>query len=293
MRLVIVSGLSGSGKTVALHMLEDLGFYCMDNVPATLVDALIGRTIDTGEPQFDRLAIGVDARNSAADLASLPELLRSLQNRNIQWEIIFLHAETQILLKRYRETRRTHPMREAGMSLRDAISKERDLLGPIQNSADLVIDTTQTSVYELRELIRRRVGPREVPDLSIQIESFGFKHGIPFDADFVFDVRCLPNPYWEPPLRPLTGRDKKVIDFLNDSDHVQRMYGDILQFLRNRIPEYISTNRNYLTVAIGCTGGQHRSVYMAEKIAADLSSDYSNILLRHGELPTAENVSNA
>jgi len=293
MRLIIVSGLSGSGKTVALHMLEDLGFYCMDNVPATLLDPLVDRTIDTGEPQYDRLAVGVDARNSATDLASLPDLLGSLHNRSIHWEIIFLHAETQILLKRYRETRRKHPLRETGMSLRDAIGKERELLGPIQDSADLVLDTTRTSVYELRELIRQRIGAREAPELSIKIESFGFKHGIPFDADFVFDVRCLPNPYWELPLRPLTGKDKKVVDFLNDSDRVQRMFEDIVHFLRNRIPEYVNFNRNYLTVAIGCTGGQHRSVYMAEKIADDLSNDYDNVLLRHGELPAQESVSNA
>jgi UPF0042 nucleotide-binding protein len=190
-----------------------------------------------------------------------------------------------MLLKRYGETRRKHPLSAAGLSLREAIERERELLGPIIASAELVIDTTRTSIYELRDIIRRRVGGHDQPGLSILVESFGFKHGIPADADFVFDLRCLPNPYWDQALRSLTGRDAPVIAFLDAQPAVQRMYADILAFLERWIPEYIDFNRNYLTVAIGCTGGQHRSVYMADKIAAALSRQHAQVLTRHTGVP--------
>ncbi|MDP2323230.1 MAG: RNase adapter RapZ [Gammaproteobacteria bacterium] len=285
MRLIIVSGLSGSGKTVALHHFEDLGFYCIDNVPAALLATIVSEITATEDPLYANLAIGIDARNRAADLARLPEVLRDLRARNVRCEVIFLHADDKVLLKRYGETRRKHPLSAAGLSLREAIDRERQLLDPIIASAELVLDTTRTSVYELRDIIRRRVGAHEQAGLSILIESFGYKHGIPADADFVFDMRCLPNPYWEMSLRHLTGRDEKVVEFLNAADSVQGMYGDILAFLDRRIPEYIDFNRNYLTVAIGCTGGQHRSVYMAEKLAAELATRYSPVVTRHNELP--------
>ncbi|TFG83785.1 MAG: RNase adapter RapZ [Chromatiales bacterium] len=288
MRLIIVSGLSGSGKTIALHHFEDLGFYCIDNVPAALLATMISEITATEDPLYANLAIGIDARNRAADLASLPEVVRDLRARNIRCEVIFLHAEDHVLLKRYGETRRKHPLSAAGLSLREAIDRERQLLDPIIASAELVLDTTQTSVYELRDIIRRRVGADEQPGLSILIESFGYKHGIPADADFVFDLRCLPNPYWDMSLRQLTGRDEKVAAFLDASGSVQRMYGDILGFLDRWIPEYIDFHRNYLTVAIGCTGGQHRSVYMAEKLAAELARRYSPVVTRHNELPRLE-----
>jgi UPF0042 nucleotide-binding protein len=288
MRLIIVSGLSGSGKTVALHHFEDLGFYCIDNMPAALLATMISEITATEDPLYANLAIGIDARNRAADLARLPEVVRDLRARNIRCEVIFLHAEDHALLKRYGETRRKHPLSAAGLSLREAIDRERQLLDPIIASAELVLDTTRTSIYELRDIIRRRVGAHAQPGLSILIESFGYKHGIPADADFVFDLRCLPNPYWDLSLRPLTGRDKKVAEFLDASDSVQRMYGDILGFLDRWIPEYIDFNRNYLTVAIGCTGGQHRSVYMSEKLAADLARRYAPVVTRHNELPQLE-----
>jgi UPF0042 nucleotide-binding protein len=288
MRLIIVSGLSGSGKTVALHHFEDLGFYCIDNVPAALLATIIGEITATQDPLYANLAIGIDARNRAADLARLPEVVRDLRARGVRCEVIFLHAEDNVLLKRYGETRRKHPLSAAGLSLREAIDRERQLLGPIIASAELVLDTTRTSIYELRDIIHRRVGAQEKAGLSILIESFGYKHGIPADADFVFDLRCLPNPYWDLSLRHLTGRDEKVIGFLEASGGVQRMYGDILGFLDRWIPEYIDFHRNYLTVAIGCTGGQHRSVYMAEKLAAELSKRYSPVMTRHNELPEKE-----
>ncbi len=288
MRLVIVSGLSGSGKSVALDVLEDLGFYCIDNVPAALLGGLITQTIEARDALYDNMAVGVDARNRAADLQSLPDLLSSLKDQGVTCEIIFLHAEDQVLLERYRETRRRHPLRRQTMSLQDAISEERDLLGPIIYSAGLIIDTTQTSIHDLREIMHRRVGHDTSKGLSIQIESFGFKHGVPYDADFVFDVRCLPNPYWKPELRKQSGRDTAVADFLVSSSITEKMYQDILSFLHNRIPEYTEHNRNYLTVAIGCTGGQHRSVYLAERLSATLREQHEGVLLRHNQLKAVD-----
>jgi len=284
-RLIIVSGLSGSGKSVALNVLEDLGFYCIDNLPAGLLPALLPEIARGGTVATQRIGVGIDARNPAADLEELPALVQRMKRDGIECDVIFLQAEDDILLKRYSETRRRHPLGDTGLALRDAIDRERELLGPVINTADLIIDTTRTSVYELRDALRERVAAREPRSLSILIESFGYKHGIPTDADFVFDLRCLPNPYWEASLRPLTGRDAAVIRFLDDQPLVQTMYGDILGFLRRWIPEYLSFHRSYLTVAVGCTGGQHRSVYMAEKLARALGEEHTPIHTRHNELP--------
>ena len=288
MRLVIISGLSGSGKSVALNMLEDLDFYCIDNVPAVLLDTMISQLTASKDSIYDNLAVGVDARNRARDLDSLPELIKDLRDRGIMCEVVFLHAEDEILLKRYAETRRKHPLSDEGLGLKEAIARERELLGPIIDVAELIIDTTRTGVYELRDAIRDRIGTRSEPVLSILIESFGFKHGIPSDADFVFDLRCLPNPYWETHLRRLTGRDRLIVEFLDGLEIVQSMYQDIVKFLEQWIPEYTAFNRNYLTVALGCTGGQHRSVYMAEKIAAKLAENHDQVMTRHNELPTVQ-----
>ncbi len=288
MRLIIVSGLSGSGKSVALNVLEDLDYYCIDNVPAALLDTLVTEILATDDQSYANLAVGVDARNRAADLDHVPALLRDLRERSISCEVIFLHADDDILLKRYAETRRKHPLSEKDLSLHEAIARERELLGPIIDCAELIIDTTRSSVYELRDVIQQRVGPRRAASLSIQVESFGFKHGLPSDADFVFDLRCLPNPYWEMSLRPFTGKDQAVADYLDASPLVQKMYTDILAFMQGWIPEYHEFNRNYLTVALGCTGGQHRSVYMAEKLAKELSKHYDQVLTRHNELPDSD-----
>jgi UPF0042 nucleotide-binding protein len=284
MRLVIVSGLSGSGKSVALHLLEDVGFYCIDNVPAALLGSLVSQIAATGEAIYEQLAVGVDVRSRASDFESLPLLIQQFRNQGIRCEIVFLHADEQSLLKRYAESRRPHPLSAQGVSLREAIARERELLGPIMASAELVVDTTNTSIYELRDAVRGRVGMRAEPTLSILIQSFGYKHGIPLDADFVFDLRCLPNPYWQASLRPLSGRDPQVVQFLEQHESVQRMYADISGFLEHWIPRYRDFNRNYLTVALGCTGGQHRSVYMAERITQALSRQYPNVLIRHNEL---------
>ena len=206
-RLVVVSGLSGSGKSVALNMLEDLGWYCIDNIPAGLVQALVSHSLRTDEPLYRRLAVGLDARNRPDDLASIPSLLADLRRAGLRCEVLYLHAEDEVLLRRYAETRRRHPLAGAGVSLADAIAEERRLLHPLIDSADLVIDTSRMSVHELRDMIAKRVEPQAPGRLSILFESFGFKHGTPGDADFVFDARTLPNPYWEPALKSLTGRD--------------------------------------------------------------------------------------
>ena len=284
MRLIIVSGLSGSGKSVALHVLEDLGFYCIDNLPAALLKSLLDEVTHHGEQSTNRIAVGVDARNRLSDLESLPEFIGELRKVNVQTDVLFLQASDDILLKRYGETRRKHPLADRGTELRAAIAKERELLGPVINSADLVIDTSRTSVYELAEVIRERVDRRETGMLSVLIESFGYKHGIPADADFVFDLRCLPNPYWTTELRALTGQDEAVQNFLNEQAQFQRMYEDILSFLSRWIPEYVSFDRAYLTIALGCTGGQHRSVYMVDKLAAALREKHDPLLTRHNEI---------
>lgn len=286
MRLIIVSGLSGSGKSVALHVLEDLGYYCIDNMPAALLQSVI-EEVTTGDNKSGRLlALGVDARNRPEDLASLPRLIDELRQQDIQTELLFLQSSDDVLLKRYSESRRRHPLAEHGTALRAAIENERELLSVIVNSADLIIDTSHTSIYELAELIRERIDRRDRNTLSVLIESFGFKSGIPADADFVFDMRCLPNPYWTIELRGLTGRDKEVTDFLDDQDVFISMYEDVLGFLKRWIPEYNDVHRGYLTVAIGCTGGQHRSVYMTEKLASALRKLHDPVLTRHNELGT-------
>ena len=284
MRLIIVSGLSGSGKSVALHVLEDLGYYCIDNMPAALLDSVVDEVTLGGDQPAQLLAVGVDARNRRKDLEALPELITDLRKRGIQTDMLFLQASDDVLLKRFSETRRRHPLAEHGTALRAAIASERAILSEVVNSADLIFDTSRTSVYELADAIRERIGRRELNTLSVLIESFGFKNGIPADADFVFDLRCLPNPYWTVELRGLTGRDSEVSDFLDAQPAFIAMHDDILAFLKRWIPEYIDVHRSYLTVAVGCTGGQHRSVYMADKLAAALRDVHEPVLTRHNEL---------
>jgi UPF0042 nucleotide-binding protein len=283
LRLIIVSGLSGSGKSVALHVLEDLDYYCIDNLPAALLMAAI-EDVRTGDEPIGMLAVGVDARTRTEDLRALPEVLRSLADQNVQAELIFLHASDAILKQRYSESRRRHPLASAETQLQVAINNEREILAEIQNGADLIIDTSHSSIYELADVIRNRVDRRKTDDLSVLIQSFGFKFGIPADADFVFDLRSLPNPYWTIALRGLNGRDPEVVDFLNSKDAFIDMFDDILHFLRRWIPQYQRAKRSYLTVAIGCTGGQHRSVCMTEKLVAALSETHEPVLVRHNSL---------
>jgi UPF0042 nucleotide-binding protein len=270
-RLIIISGLSGSGKSVALHLLEDLGFYCIDNIPVGLLRSFVDDILLVGDSGYRDVGVGLDARNRPSDIEQLPALAKKLRTDGVSCEIIFLQAADDVLLTRFSETRRKHPLTSDEVSLREAIAKERELLGPIIDSADLIVDTTGTTAYTLRERIRERVGKKEPDTLSILIESFGYKHGLPPNADFVFDVRCLPNPYWETQLRPLSGKDEAVRAFLDAQPVVQKMVDDIVAFLDEWIPRYQDFQRSYLTVAIGCTGGMHRSVYVAEAIAKRLA----------------------
>lgn len=287
MRLILVSGLSGSGKSVALHMLEDLDYYCVDNIPAALLKNFVSHTLRSTENQYRQVAVGLDARNTPAEIATVPALVTDLKRSGIPCETLFLTASDEALLRRFSETRRKHPLSRAHEGLREAIALERELLDPVAQAADLIIDTSQTGVHELRDLIRNRVERRRHGRLSILFESFGFKHAIPGDADYVFDARSLPNPYWEPGLRPLTGRDAEVVRYLEGNAVATALASDISRFIEARIPEFVATNRRYMTVAIGCTGGQHRSVFLAEKIARDFATRHADVSIRHSRLPEA------
>ena len=283
MRLVVLSGLSGSGKSVALNALEDAGYYCIDNIPVALLQSFVDEALPQQDPAFSRVALCADARN-APDIPRLPLLVQELRKAGIPCEVIFLQAGEDVLLSRFSETRRKHPLTTDRVSLPEALERESRLLAPIVDIADLVLDTSTTNVHELRGLIVNRVANRAEGKLSILLESFGFKHGLPADADFVFDVRCLPNPYWEPELRALTGRDRPVREFLGEQPQVQAMVDDIAAFLKRWIPRYKESQRAYLTVAIGCTGGRHRSVHVAEAVAARLPSK-DTVQTRHHQLP--------
>jgi RNase adapter protein RapZ len=286
-RLVFVSGLSGSGKSVALHMLEDLDFYCIDNIPAALLKPFISHTVRSNDPVYERTAVGLDARNTAAEIATVPMLIEELKRSGIPCEVVFLVANDDELLRRFAETRRKHPLSRRGENLREAIAIERAILEPVIYAADLTIDTSRMSVHQLREVVHRRVEKRTTGHMSILFESFGYKHGIPGDADFVFDARSLPNPYWEASLRDLTGRDDEVARFLEGHSSVAKLIEDIASFVAARIPEHQASNRRYLTVAIGCTGGQHRSVYVVEQLVLRFAASLPNVAARHSALAEA------
>lgn len=281
MKRIIVSGRSGSGKTVALRALEDQGFYCVDNIPIRLIPELLHQ-IDN---HYTGLAIGIDARNVAHTRKDFERLVEQIEQNNQQLEVIFINANDSTLLKRFSETRRRHPLTTEGLSLSEAIEKEKQRLEPLTRYAQITIDTTSKSPHELCEIIVDRVLGNRSTQLSLLFQSFGFKHGAPNDADFVFDVRCLPNPYWIEELRPFNGLDSPVIDYLNAQPVAQEYCWQLETFLQTWIPRFEQDNRNYLTVAIGCTGGQHRSVYMAEKLANNFSRLYPETQIRHRELP--------
>jgi len=285
MRLVIVSGTSGSGKSVALHTLEDLGYYCIDNLPVFLLrDLALGFQSAPGKT-FGSTAVGIDARNQPRHLRELPSLVAELREARVDCRVLFLDAQGETLIKRFSETRRKHPLSGADRSLAEAIELERQLLKPILSDADLCIDTTHTNVHQLRDLIRDRFGEDGPAVMSVLLQTFGFKHGTPRDADFVIDVRCLPNPHWQPDLRPLTGLDAPVARFLEDSPEVRAMQEDLLAFFNRWLPHFEAEGRSYLSIAIGCTGGQHRSVYIGEQLRRDLAASGRKVLIRHRELP--------
>jgi RNase adapter protein RapZ len=287
MRLIIVSGLSGSGKSVALHQLEDIDFYCVDNIPAALLKPFIAHTIRGAEEIYPRTAVGLDARNRPNEIDMIPALVQELRKSGIGCDVVFLHASDEVLLKRYAETRRKHPLVSGEVGLREAIAAERKLLEPITSAADWVIDTSNMGVHALRERIRERFDEGGEGRLALMFESFGYKHGIPGDADVVFDVRSLPNPFWDPALRHLTGRDERVAAFLSSQESVRVMIAALTEFLSARIAEFEAASRSYLTIAIGCTGGQHRSVYIAERLAAHFRRTFPQVLTRHDSLQKA------
>lgn len=284
MKLIIISGRSGSGKSTCLHVLEDLGYYCVDNMPASLLAALAERIAEENDNELDKVAVSIDARNLSGDLSKFREIFNQLDKSALDSQIIFLDAETNTLLKRFSETRRKHPLSNSELGLLEAIKLEKELLSPIANLASLTIDTSSLNLHDLRDIVRDRVANHEQDTLALQFQSFGFKHGIPIDADMVYDVRCLPNPYWVSTLRGLTGLDQAVIDYLESESEVERMFNDIKDFLENWIPCFERNNRSYITIGLGCTGGQHRSVFLSEKLGKHFSQTISNIQVRHREL---------
>jgi RNase adapter protein RapZ len=281
MELILISGLSGSGKSVALNLLEDSGYYCVDNLPVVMLTVLI-RMLE--EEKVSKVAVAIDAR-SGGGIELLPEKLKKLAENNVRHTFLFLYSNEETLLKRYSESRRRHPLSAENQTLAEAIRTESELLAPISNLGHR-IDTSGLKANALREWVRQFVEADSSQGLTLMFQSFGFKHGIPLDADLVFDVRCLPNPHYTPELRPLTGRDQPVIDFLEAEPEVSRMREDIARFVGNWLPSYIRDNRNYLTVAIGCTGGQHRSVYLAEALAREFTQQ-ARVLVRHRTLAGA------
>jgi len=270
MNFVIVSGLSGSGKTMVLNTLEDHGYYCIDNLPIELLKQLYSTP---SLQQHDKVAVGIDVRNSEAGLHTLPNDVNDIQQHGHDVNLIFLHAEQQTLLKRYNETRRKHPLSNANRSLPEALALEINLMKTIRSLADFEIDTTHINIYQLASLIRQRICKVNKQDLSLMFQSFGFKHGIPSSTDFMFDVRCLPNPYWVNELRQYNGTEQPIIDWLQKHDEVNALQTDITQFLEKWIPSFLENQRSYLTISIGCTGGRHRSVYLCEQLGQHFKQD--------------------
>ncbi|MEJ2398102.1 MAG: RNase adapter RapZ [Gammaproteobacteria bacterium] len=284
MNLIIVSGLSGSGKSIALQALEDIGYNCIDNLPIALLHALAVQITHAADPLDVEFAVGIDARNLAPDLEEFPEMLDTLKKMGLNIQVIYLGADEQTLIKRFSETRRRHPLSSDDVPLNEAIRQERMYLEPVSTSANLTLDTSHTNVHQLRDVIRKCVRRDNGADMSILLESFGFKHGIPNDANFIFDVRCVSNPHWVPELRRLSGRDQAVIDYLEKHEDVTSLYNDIQNFLAKWIPMFEAENRSYMNIAIGCTGGYHRSVYFCERLGNYLRAKGKDIIVRHREL---------
>ncbi|MBI5919814.1 MAG: RNase adapter RapZ [Nitrosomonadales bacterium] len=277
MQLFVISGLSGSGKSVALKVLEDSGYYCVDNLPTELLPALLGNLKHSGH---DRVAVSVDVR-SGNSVQQLPQHIELFRAQGIDVRLLFLDANQDELVKRFSETRRRHPLSSDTLTLPECVRQERELLADIGHLGHR-IDTSELNPNALRAWVKDMI-QLDRARLTLLFQSFGFKHGIPLDADLVFDVRCLPNPHYNPELRPLTGRDAPVIDFLAPLPGVQKMYADIRRFVEEWLPCFIADNRSYLTVAVGCTGGQHRSVYLSERLGRHFATQ-QQVLVRHREL---------
>jgi len=285
MHLIIISGRSGSGKSTALHELEDRGYYCIDNLPVSLLPALVQEASREEFRHFQGTAVCIDARNAWKDLENFASIVDSLP-ASVSSQVLFLDADDATLIKRFSETRRRHPLSGKAMPLTDAIKRERLLLESIAGAASLVLDTSQMTIYELRDAIKQRLLCDSSSSMSLLFQSFGFKRGVPADADLVFDVRMLPNPHWVKELRLLTGMDPQVRTFLESQPYTEELYRDICSFLDRWLPRYRDSNRSYMSVALGCTGGQHRSVYLADRLFQAYRDRFPDIYIRHRELGT-------
>ncbi|MFO1381321.1 MAG: RNase adapter RapZ [Chitinivorax sp.] len=277
MKLVIISGLSGSGKSVALKVLEDAGYYCIDNLPVNFMPEVVRCLY---QEDYRNLAISVDVRGGPS-IEALPRQLDAIRSEGIDVRLMFLEAKVDTLVKRFSETRRRHPLSQDRLTVTESITLEREMLGRMGDLGHR-IDTSELNANALRNWVKQFVD-LDRSRITLICQSFGFKHGIPLDADLVFDVRCLPNPYYDTSLRPLTGQDRPVVDFLAAQPDVQAMYADIEGYLLRWLPSFIQDNRSYLTVAIGCTGGQHRSVYLVERLARRFAGE-QQVLVRHREM---------
>jgi RNase adapter protein RapZ len=281
--LIVLTGMSGGGKTVALRALEDLEFYCVDNLPTALLPQLVAAVSRGNEGRRRNVAVGVDVRNPEEDLQRMPAVLSELAAAGVHAHLIFLDCRDDVLIKRYSETRRRHPLSARGLSLADAIAEERRVLRPLSSIADKVIDSSDMNVHQLRRLIA--TGYAEATDgLTLMFQSFAFRRGLPLDADFVFDARCLPNPHWDPTLRPLSGKDAPVRDYLETQPLVAEYFADTARWLDAWLPRFEADDRSYVTISVGCTGGRHRSVYLVEKLAAHYRALRSGVLTFHREL---------
>ncbi len=283
-QLVIVTGLSGAGKTVVLRSLEDMEFYCVDNLPVNMLDQLTKNIIADSE-FYPQVAVGIDIRSKSQDMSVFNDLIASIDQKKLVVKTIFLSADKKTILKRYSETRRRHPLSTAQhkYSLTEAIKLESEMMSKFKLNADLIIDTSQLKIQQLKQQIWQ-IMSQPNDHVSVIIKSFAFKRGVPFDADFVFDARCLPNPYWQPDLRALTGQDDQVKVFLEKEEMVQEFLKDLSYFAKKWINQFEANDRSYITIAIGCTGGQHRSVYLVEALHAFLEKKMIKNMVQHREL---------
>jgi len=283
-KLTVISGTSGAGKSVALKVLEDIGYYCVDNLPANLVVPLI----KNAEGSQQSIAVSLDVRNTPSTQEELTQFIECLR-KYCELEILYLDASSTMLIKRYSETRRLHPLNHLDLTLLEAVKAEKVMLQPLSEAADLKVDTTDLTIYQLNDLIKTRVLGRSDNKLVLIFESFGFKYGLPRDVDYVFDVRFLPNPHWEPELRSFSGLDEPVKEYLANEPLVNKLENQLTDFIHSWLPHLERNNRSYVTIAIGCTGGQHRSVYLAQKLAQNFSNENHNIQIHHREIVRKEN----
>ena len=282
MKLIVISGRSGSGKSTALNALEDAGYHCIDNFPVSLLQSLVHNTLRNPTAATTHLAVCIDARSK--DLTLFPEILLSADKMDVDCQVVYIDASSPTLVKRFSETRRRHPLTNAETDLRQAIDAEAEVLEGIADVADLTIDSTRLSAQDLRETMTTRVIEKSRSGINLLFRSFGFKQGVPVDVDVVFDLRCLPNPYWQAELRSFNGTDSQIKTYLDAQPMVSAMFEDVSRYLDTWIPQFEANSRVYMTVGLGCTGGHHRSVYFAERLAHHFSNTFDNVLIRHREL---------